>query len=212
MDAATAALFLDSFTDSPLGPIPSGWHVAELREIANNVRDQVDPRNFHPPRPYIGLDDMPRRSIALASWGMSADATSAKSAFRRADVLFGKLRPYFHKVGVAPVDGICSTDVLVLRAVHRDFEMPLIFAASSDAFVQLADLTSAGTKMPRASWRDIGRYQVALPPPEVIKAFDGVIRPMVDRLISGIHEARALAATRDALLPKLVSGAVRVLV
>jgi type I restriction enzyme, S subunit len=122
MDAETAALFPDSLEDSPLGPIPSGWHATELRELAKNVRDQVDPRDLDPPRPYVGLDDMPRRSIALAAWGTSADATSGKSAFRRGDVLFGKLRPYFHKVGVAPADGICSTDVLVLRAVHRDFE------------------------------------------------------------------------------------------
>ncbi len=210
MDAETAALFPDSFTDSPLGPIPAGWHVAELRALAKNVRDQVDPQNLDPPRPYIGLDDMPRRSIALAAWGTSADATSAKSAFRRGDVLFGKLRPYFHKVGVAPIDGICSTDVLVLRAASDEFEMPLAFAASSDAFVQLADATSAGTKMPRASWRDLGRYKLALPPSDVLQAFDAVARPLVGRLLASIHEARALGITRDALLPELVTGAVRI--
>ena len=210
MDAETAALFPDSFTDSPLGPIPSGWRVAELREIAASERRKEDPRTLDPPLPYIGLDDMPRRSIALARWGSSTEATSAKSAFRRGDVLFGKLRPYFHKVGIAPLDGICSTDVLVLRAREVEVAMPLVFIASSDEFVQLADATSAGTKMPRANWHDLGRYQLALPAAGVLHAFDAVARPMVERLVSGIHEARALSALRDALLPKLVSGEVRV--
>jgi len=210
MDAETAALLPDSFEDSPLGPIPWGWHPAELREIADNVREQVDPQGLDPPRPYIGLDDMPRRSIALTDWGMSDGATSAKSVFRRGDVLFGKLRPYFHKVGVAPIDGICSTDVLVLRASQRELEAPLVFIASSDIFVQLAHSTSAGTKMPRASWRDLGRYQLAVAPSGVLQAFDQLVRPLVDRLIAATHESHSLVAARDALLPKLVSGEIRV--
>ena len=42
--------------------------------------------------------------------------TSGEAALRRSDFLFGKLRPYFHKVGIAPIDGICSTDIVALNA------------------------------------------------------------------------------------------------
>ncbi len=55
---------------------------------------------------------MPRTSIALSNWGSAADVTSNKCWFRRKHILFGKLRPYFKKVGVAPVDGVCSSDIM----------------------------------------------------------------------------------------------------
>ena len=66
---------------------------------------------------YIGLEHMPRRSIALGQWETAAKVTSNKSAFERGQILFGKLRPYFHKVGIAPLDGICSTDICLTVAL-----------------------------------------------------------------------------------------------
>src|SRR5262249_3282016 len=66
--------------------------------------------------PYIGLDAMPRGSTVLWDWLPPQEApTGQASGFERGDVLFGKLRPYFKKVGVAPIHGRCSTEILVLR-------------------------------------------------------------------------------------------------
>jgi type I restriction enzyme S subunit len=64
--------------------------------------------------------------------------------------------------------------------------------------------------MPRISASDLSRYPVALPNNAVARAFDNHVRPLVERIISGVHETRTIAAIRDALLPKLLSGEIRV--
>ena len=99
-----------SFVDSPHGPIPIGWSWHELRELADEIRVGVEPEALDPSMPYVGLEHMPERSIAIADWGSAADAGSRKFQFELGDILFGKIRPYFHKVAAPPVAGICSTD------------------------------------------------------------------------------------------------------
>ena len=115
MDEATAALFPDSFEESALGLVPIGWRVGTLGDVSLNPRQGAKPENIPPEMPYFGLEHMPRRSIALASASTAVGLESGKFWFERDDVLFGKLRPYFHKVGLAPTRGVCSTDILVVR-------------------------------------------------------------------------------------------------
>jgi len=64
--------------------------------------------------------------------------------------------------------------------------------------------------MPRTSWGEMARYTVVLPPETVAEAFTKRVCPAVDRIIASIHESRTLAALRDTLLPKLLSGELRV--
>lgn len=64
--------------------------------------------------------------------------------------------------------------------------------------------------MPRTSWSEMARYPVAMPSEVVAGAFTEQIQPLVEHIILSIHESRILAQLRDALLPKLISGEVRV--
>ena len=81
---------------------------------------------------------------------------------------------------------------------------------SSVELVNHTNAASTGTKMPRANWNDIARFEVALPPDTLVAEFTDLIRPMIDRIIANIHESRTLAELRDALLPKLLSGEVQI--
>jgi len=206
LDKATAALFPDHLEVSPLGHIPKGWTAGKLGDIGTNLRRGVQPNEIAPNTPYIALEHMPRRSIALGDWDESADVASGKSAFKKGEILFGKLRPYFHKVGVAPFDGVCSTDILVLSPKSPEWFGFLLSHASSDALIQFTDLASTGTKMPRTNWSDISSFKVALPPKAIAAAFTKLIQPMLDRLHANLHQSRTLATLRDTLLPKLLSG------
>jgi type I restriction enzyme S subunit len=147
---------------------------------------------------------MPRRSIALSGWDESADVTSGKFRFEKGEILFGKLRPYFHKVGVAPLDGVCSTDILVLAPSTPEWFGFVLGHASSDELVNFTDLASTGTKMPRTSWIDISSFAVVIPPQEVATSFTRVVRPMIDQIINHTYQSRTLATIRDTLLPKLL--------
>ena len=55
----------------------------------------------------------------------------------------------------------------------------------------------------------MGQYGLCLPPELVVGAFQNIVQPMIDRIIANIHESRTLAQTRDLLLPKLMSGEIR---
>jgi len=71
LPAEIAALFPDSFEQSPLGEIPRGWRSEKLSEIGANVRKIVNPINVSTTLPYIGLEHMPQRSISLREWGFA---------------------------------------------------------------------------------------------------------------------------------------------
>ena len=189
---------------------PEGWDFGTLGDVAEQVGESVQPEALDPGTPYVGLEHMPRKSIALSEWEGAGKVTSGKLTFRKGDFLFGKLRPYFHKVGIAPLDGICSTDIVVLNARERKAAAFVLACISQDEFVAFTDRTSDGTKMPRTSWGRMERYRLCLPSESALEAFNACVEPLLDRIMSNIHESRTLAATRDLLRPKLMSGEVRV--
>lgn len=153
---------------------------------------------------------MPRNSIALAEWGLSDAIVSQKLWFRRGEILFGKLRPYFHKVGVAVVDGVCSTDIVVLAPVAPAWFGVALEVVSSGSFIAFVTSFSDGTKMPRTRWEDMSRYGIAIPPIPIALRFTGIVLGITELISCNIRQSRALAATRDALLPRLLSGEIRV--
>lgn len=202
--------FPDRLVESELGEIPEGWEAGRLGDVAEHPRRSLQPDTIEPSLPYIALEHMPRRCISLFEWGVAEGLESNKFEFKKGDVLFGKLRPYFHKVGVAPIDGVCSTDIVVMTARCPEWFGLVLSHASSDEFVEYTNAGSTGTKMPRTSWTDMARYEIVLPPKFVAEAFTALTGPWIERIIAAIHESRTLAQLRDTLLPKLISGELRV--
>lgn len=195
--------------DSSMGRIPEGWTARTLNGIVSVQRAGVEPASLPPETPAIGLEHIPRRQITLDNWGTAANQGSRKSRFQRGDVLFGKIRPYFHKVSVAPVSGICSTDAIVLRPDAVNWGQAVL-TISSDSFVVHAAQTSNGTKMPRADWKVIGKWQVAVPPADLAGAFTALVRDQLALAETLMFENRRLVELRDRLLPRLVTGQIDV--
>jgi type I restriction enzyme, S subunit len=86
----------------------------------------------------------------------------------------------------------------------------VICCISRTEFVAYTDRTSGGTKMPRTSWDIMARYPVVIPPGATARAFETMIAPSLERIIANTLESHALTQTRDLLLPKLMSGQIRV--
>ncbi len=210
MDTETAGLFPSAFQDSPFGEIPQGWKVGTLGEVSENVRRSVKSSEIDSNECYIGLEHMPRRNIALFQWQTAAEIISNKSRFKKGEILFGKLRPYFHKVGVAPINGICSTDILVIRPIDSEWFGVVLGLVSSDNFIAYTDACSEGTRMPRTNWNDMSRYKIVLPKVEIAKKYTEFIQPIIKGIIENIHQSHTLTQIRDTLLPKLLSGEIRV--
>ena len=212
MSAEIAELFPDSFEESGLGEIPAEWEVRTFGAIAREIRQSLKPSEVAGDTPYIGLQHMPRRNIALSEWGRADEVSSRKLRFHRGQILFGKLRPYFHKVGIAPLDGVCSTDVVVIEPTSGELSALVLGHISSDDFVAYTDRTSFGTKMPRTKWQDMAKYEVAVPPsPSGLPGrLSAIFEPMTPRIVASIYENKTLAELRDTLLPRLLSGEIRV--
>ncbi len=113
--------------------------------------------------PYVGLEHIDGESQTLLNHGFSQDADSTKLRFKRGDILFGKLRPYLQKVSLAPFDGVCSTDIWVVRAAPRTDQRFLFYLMTSQDFIREAVRSSEGTKMPRARWDFLARSEYKFP-------------------------------------------------
>lgn len=190
--------------------LPEGWRMGCLGECCALIKtiSKQDERTGN--ELYIGLEHMPKDSICLRAHGVAADVVGNKTEFRKGDVLFGKNRPYFHKVGFAQFDGVTSTDAIVMRAVEGK-QAFLLAVASSDEFVSYATATSkTGTKMPRADWAAMKSYQVPIPSADVASRFENICESFLSAIAQCSSLIVAAREARDRLLPKLMSGEIEV--
>ncbi len=191
--------------------VPEGWKRKTLGDLCTDVRETALPGQLEPETPYIGLEHMPRRSISLSEWGRVDEVTSTKHRFRAGEILFGKIRPYFHKVGIAFVDGVASSDALVIRPSTEELGCLVLMTMSSDPFVaSTAQSMREGSKMPRADWKLMKQYPVPLPPHGLLGTFNGTVRSIVEQLKTLTFQNQKLRAARDLLLPRLMSGEIAV--
>ena len=195
--------------DTAIGPVPQGWEVKALRQLAEEIRDPADPRAIDPDTPYVGLEHIPRRSTTFGDWGKAGQVGSLKLKFQTGDILFGKIRPYFHKCAVAPVEGVASSDAIIIRP-KQDVRAVVTSLTSSDAFVAHAVKTSNGTKMPRADWKVLREYPIAVPPDDLVQRFEQTVWATIELGAKLAAQNRNLRAQRDLLLPKLISGEIDV--
>ncbi|NCD35369.1 MAG: restriction endonuclease subunit S, partial [Spartobacteria bacterium] len=191
--------------------VPEGWEKKVLGDVCFEVRETVLPSAFEANTPYIGLEHMPRRSITLCEWGQAEQVTSSKHRFREGEILFGKIRPYFHKVGIALTDGVASSDAIIIRPAHSHLLPLVLMTTSSDGFVAVtAQQMKEGSKMPRADWKQMQQYPVSLPSDGLLRAFNDFIDPILNQLKTLAFANKRLGVARDLLLPKLMNGEVAV--
>lgn len=113
---------------------------------------------------FIGLENIESENLKIYTWGNVENGTTFTKRFSKGDVLFGKRRAYLKKVAVADFDGICSGDILVLRAKEKKMLKELFpFYVSSEAFINHAVSTSAGSLSPRTKWRDLSSLEISIP-------------------------------------------------
>jgi len=186
------------------------WEEGCLEDIVENIRDSVKHDQVSNGTIYIGLKHIDKKNIALSRNGLSDNVKSNKYRFLEEDILFGKLRPYFHKVCFTPFSGICSTDILVIRPKNVSGFGFCLFAFFQEEVVEYANLGSGGTRMPRTNWNILKNYPILVPPDNVLKQFNDLIYPSVLKIKNNLQQIRTLEKLRDILLPKLMSGKVRV--
>jgi type I restriction enzyme S subunit len=206
----TAELFPDRFEDSELGEIPAGWRASTLGELVESQVERVEPSPAKNHEKYIALEDIPARSIDITNYQSGSAVNSSIIAFKKGDILFGSMRPYFHKVGMAFFDGITRTTTFVLRPKQRFLRHFALFYFSSDEVIDYATTASVGTTIPYVKWKSLADYQVPLPQRELLDVFEAISESLTRRIAANGHEFRTLATLRNTLLPRLISRELRV--
>ena len=185
-------------TDLAISQPNSEWRTAKFGDCARLVADRVSPQTAGD-TPYIGLEHIGESTLSLIGHGTAQDVTSTKTLFKRKDILFGKLRPYFRKVIAAPFDGICSTDIWVVRPKEGVDAGFLFYTMATLAFVERAVRGSNGTRMPRASWDFLSEYELSLPPLPTQRAISRVLGAFDDKIALNAKMNATLEAMARAL-------------
>ena len=188
--------------------VPEGWSKSTVGNICKLRKVVITPDKIESNTPYIGLEHMPRNDICLSTWGKSEEINSNKFIYLKKDVLFGKIRPYFHKVGFALNDGITSTDTMVMVADQNLWGL-LLVTVSSDAFVDFSyQNCKEGAKMPRADWKQMEKYAIMIADQATQKLFEQEILVITNKISALAFQCRSLREARDRMLPKLMGGEV----
>lgn len=192
--------------DSELGQIPKGWRIGKLGDVCSNIRRTVHPKEVSSETPYVGLEHISKKSLGLVSGGIAEEVDSQKSHFNKYNILFGKLRPYFHKVCIAPFDGISSTDILVIEPRKNDFFSFSLNHLYSNELITFASAVADGTRMPRIDWMSIHDYEIVVPTENILSLFNKTVLSFYDEIIENNQQSAFLSKIRDSLLPKLMLG------
>jgi type I restriction enzyme, S subunit len=162
-------------------------------DVCTRVQDTALP-SADGERFYLGLEHLASGFPALVGRGQESDVRSGKTAFRKGDVLFGKLRPYLRKSVLVDENGICSTDILVLRATERCIPELLCLLTHTDEFVSHAKATTSGVQHPRTSWTALREFKLFVPPLPEQRKIAGLLG-VVQRAIE--QQERLIALTTE---------------
>jgi restriction endonuclease S subunit len=187
--------------------IPSNWTPTTLGNLASEVRKSFRSGGTFKTANYIGLEHMPKKSISLRHWDEVNSTGSNKSKFLKGNILFGKLRPYFHKVGVAFVDGICSTDIVVCEPKEEHFFGLVLAIMSSNDFVNYSNSGWSGTKMPRTNWDFMSKHQFPIPPEaNLIPLFTKGVKSNIDYMENLALENKSLVELAAIINSKMATA------
>jgi len=174
-----------------------GWKETTLGEVAEIVKDQWLPGDAD--QKYIGLEHINQGDLQINGFGCSSSLQSNKFYFKQGDILFGKLRPYFRKVWKARFDGVCSTDIWVLRAKEGYDQNYLFYFMANPVFIDKSTGASIGTKMPRADWDFLKRSKWLFPPLSEQRAIAAVLSSFDDKIELLRRQNKTLEAIAQAI-------------
>ena len=213
MDAATASLFPDSFEESELGLVPMGWRILPLE----------DAYEINPPRklkkgevaPYLDMASVGTQGHVVS--GVVEREMGSGTKFINGDTLLARITPCLENgksafVDFLPVDqtGWGSTEFVVLRPRAPLPPYHGYLLARHPAFREHAIQSMSGTSGRQRVQNDVlGRYSVVVPSDEIAEAFGDVVGRAQQKIAANQEQAKTLTHLRDTLLPRLISGQLR---
>ena len=190
--------------------IPDGWRNGILGDIAENTGKSEKKQNRNKYNCYLPIDCLPKKSLVCID---SSDINLAKSslfAFKPYDILFGAMRPYFHKVVIAQDIGLTRSTCFILNSKEKNYWSFLAMLLFAEVTINYATGISVGTTMPYVRWKDFAQMPILIPSEPVCADFNQHFMHISNKISNLAKQNNKLTQARDRLLPKLMSGEIEV--
>ncbi len=195
----------EALKQTEIGEMPESWQVVKLGDIASVRRESIQP-SAHPNMPYVGLEHIQSGVLSLTKQGTASEVTSSKWHFYPGDILYGKLRPYLDKAAVADFEGLCSTDIIVLKPIAGYDSSFLVSVLHTKAFLDYAIKTTSGVNHPRTSWASLDLCTFGCPLPDEAQIIGAAIEACEAKIGAWEAEVTTLDELFRAMLEELMSG------
>ena len=185
--------------------MPEDWQIGKLSDIAEYEKQKINISELTEETYYSTENMLPNRGgICRAANLPSIDQTT--KCFP-GETIISNIRPYFKKIFYCTEETAgCSTDVLCFKPNKKSLEAYNYSLLYSDNFFDYMIKGAKGTKMPRGDKSQIMNYEVNIPSEKMLQKFEDIASPILQQIKANQQENRHLAAVRDELLPKLMSG------
>ncbi|MEI8372382.1 MAG: restriction endonuclease subunit S [Planctomycetota bacterium] len=211
MDAATAKLFPDEFEESELGPIPKGWKVTTLGQVAQNVSNTFD-FSSNVDVVFVNTGDVLDGDFLHSN---RSDPTGlpgqAKKAIAPDNILLSEIRPANKRFAYVDFDAseyVVSTKFMVIRGsseIHSRLLYRILTSTETLTEFQIQAESRSGT-FPQITFDSVSYLPIVLPPRTIQDAYQWLITRTDAHIKTNKTQSGVLAALRDTLLPKLLSG------
>lgn len=206
-----AALFPDSFEDSELGETPQGWTTGCIAHYAA-LNPESWARGTYPNIvQYVDLSNTKWGRIESVAKYEKANAPSrAQRVLRPGDTIIGTVRPGNGSYALIDDDGLTgSTGFAVLRPRQAKFRELIYLASTAHESIETLARLADGGAYPAIRPEVVSAARIKIPPPPITEEFSKRTAPLLDQWADLERQNSTLAIVRDVLLPKLITGEIR---
>jgi type I restriction enzyme, S subunit len=193
------------------GSVPLEFHFRDgrLEDLLQLAGEHVSSDQRAQYLHYCPLDCLPSASMSFHQYQDITKAESSLVSFEKGDILFGAMRPYFHKVCLAPFIGLTRTTCLVLKPKADKFKYFSFCKMFQKNTVDYATAICVGSTMPYVRWSDLKRMRVLIPDDKTIGMFNLIVEPLFQELFA-LHSLAEIAEKETGrIIPRLLLGSYR---
>jgi len=211
-----AALFPDSFEPSELGEIPKGWSIGTIGELCEKPQygftasAREEPIGFK----FLRIKDI--NKLAWINWSTVPFCEIEPSDLEKyrlhiGDILIARMADPGHSAIIEEqVEAVFASYLIRFRLKDNAYTRYTQYWLRSKEYWDLVTSRGAGTTRASLNAHVLSSFQLIVPPKPIASAFGVITNGLRDKILLAVNESVALAALRDTLLPKLISGELRV--
>ena len=209
-------LFPDRLVDSELGQIPEGWRIGTLGTLSEKPQygytasareEPIGPK-------FLRITDI--NKLAWIDWSTVPYCEIEQQDFEQyrlypGDVLIARMADPGHGVVIEEqVEAVFASYLIRFRLKDQVYIRYIQYWLRSDGYWELVTSRHAGTTRASLNAQVLSSFQLIIPPKPIASAFSEIVNALRNKVVAAVNESRTLAALRDALLPKLIRGEIRV--